>query len=257
MAAYQLIIDGYNLLHAAGLAKKKYAQGEFERTREKLLSLLRRLLATREQEQTVIVFDAARRDPSLSDHALRSGEIRILFSTHHGNADALIETLIEDHPTPRKLTVISSDHRIQRSARLHQALFLDSESFLDDLLRRPPKRRKPLPPHPKQTGEMTSGELEFWLREFAGVELDPGLSSQVPASKKSPAAKPHPESKTSEAPPSMPASLPRKKTRPAFKAPGKGVRRPPHVNPDDPPIFSADWIVQLQAWVDQQTAKRR
>lgn len=260
MAAYTLIIDGYNLLHAAGLAKKKYAQGELEQARENLQSLLRRLLSTREQEQTAIVFDTARRAPSLSDHALRAGQIRILFSSQHGNADALIESMIEDHPTPRKLTVISSDHRIQRSARLHHALFLDSESFLGDLLRRPPKRRKPLPPHPKQTGEMTSAELEYWLREFGGLnaaelkpndEIPPSPSSVAKPSASKPAQH-KPQSKTESA--ERPQS---KQSKPKFKAPGKGARRPPHNNPNDPPIFSAEWIAEIQAWIDQQQSRRK
>lgn len=264
MAAYHLIIDGYNLLHAAGLARKKYAQGELEQARENLLSLLRRLLSTREQEQTAVVFDAGQRDPSLSDHALRSGQIRILFSTQHGNADALIESLIEDHATPRKLTVISSDHRIQRCARLHHALFLDSESFLGDLLLRPPKRRKPLPPHPKQTGEMTSGELEYWLREFSGIDTkshtgdnEPTLNSSPTTSSPGKSPTNSPSSKADIPAKSKSAPPPRKRSKTKFKAPGKGARRPPHDSPNDPPIFSSEWIAELQSWVNEQESKRK
>lgn len=267
VAGFQLIIDGYNLLHAAGLAQKKYGQGELEQAREKLLSGLRRMLAVREQEQTVIVFDAGIRAPSLADDMLRSGQIRILFSTQHGNADALIETLIEDHPSPRKLTVVSSDHRIQRSARLHQALFLDSESFLADLMRRPKKVRRPLPPHPKQTGEMTAGELDYWMREFGGMNLG-GEPTNVPERGASPAPAKGTDKKGLEKKPvgegkggkKETASVPqdsRRRTAPKYKAPGKGLRRPFEATGNEPAIFSPEWIAELQAWVTEQERKRR
>jgi len=255
VAAFQLIIDGYNLLHAAGLARKKYGQGQLEEAREKLLAALRKMLAVREQEQTIVVFDAGRRDPSLSDDNLRSGKIRILFSTQHANADALIETLIEDHPTPRKLTVVSSDHRIQRSARLHQALFLDSESFLADLMKRPRKTRRPLPPHPKQTGEMSPHELDYWMRQFAALDTTASKSSTLP----DPAdQKPQEESsKVSGSRTKPPTSPQPDSARPKFKAPGKGSRRPVESTGNEPAIFSPEWIAELQTWVAEQERRRR
>ena len=45
----------------------------------------------------------------------------------------LIEELIAAHATPKRLTVVSSDHRIQVSARRRGALAVDSEPWLDRL----------------------------------------------------------------------------------------------------------------------------
>ena len=51
VAGFQLIIDGYNLLHAAGLAQKKYGQGELEQAREKLPELFGRSSGLDEQRR--------------------------------------------------------------------------------------------------------------------------------------------------------------------------------------------------------------
>ncbi|MFO1022445.1 MAG: hypothetical protein U0903_17375 [Planctomycetales bacterium] len=67
------------------------------------------------------------------------------------------------------MTVVSSDRRLQTAARHRRALYIDSESFVEDLLRRPPPASQvPVQPHPKHTGEVSAAEVEFWLQEFAG-----------------------------------------------------------------------------------------
>ena len=58
MAAPFLIVDGYNLLHAAGLARMLYGPGDLERARQRLLSLLAERLRSDERRRCRIVFDA-------------------------------------------------------------------------------------------------------------------------------------------------------------------------------------------------------
>ena len=55
-----LLIDGYNLLHAAGFARTSYGRGEFEKARDRLIKLLAQQLNDRERERTTVVFDAPR-----------------------------------------------------------------------------------------------------------------------------------------------------------------------------------------------------
>ncbi len=54
-----LMIDGYNLLHAAGLARRRYGPGQLERCRAQLLAWLAKHLTDGERERTTVVFDAA------------------------------------------------------------------------------------------------------------------------------------------------------------------------------------------------------
>jgi len=48
----------------------------------------------------------------------------------------VLEELIEAEADPRHLTVVSSDHRIQRAARRRKAIFVDSDAWLGELRRR-------------------------------------------------------------------------------------------------------------------------
>ena len=57
-----LLIDGYNLLHAAGLARRRYGPGGLEKARGSLLGFLAASLGN-ETSQTTVVFDAAAPPP--------------------------------------------------------------------------------------------------------------------------------------------------------------------------------------------------
>ncbi len=54
----RLIIDGYNLMHAAGLALRSYGPGELEACRQRLLQLLSDRLPLTQRRRTRVVFDA-------------------------------------------------------------------------------------------------------------------------------------------------------------------------------------------------------
>ena len=59
MADPFLLVDGYNLMHAAGMARLRYGPGELERCRGRFLRFLRRHLTAYESSRTTVVFDAA------------------------------------------------------------------------------------------------------------------------------------------------------------------------------------------------------
>lgn len=249
MSSFQIIIDGYNLLHAAGFARRRYGPGGLHKARQQLLRFLLHHLSTAERDQTIIVFDARDRPFEASDHAGVLEGMRILFASPHGDADVIVEELIAQHSAPRRLTVVSSDHRLQTAARHRRALYLDSESFVEDLLRRPPPApQQPVQPHPKQTGEVPAAEVEFWLREFAGVLED------VKSSEK--------KRRKEQKPPEQPASQPQPSVPPASAvkskhAPGEGDRRGPKADTESPAIFSDAWLADLQQWVDDLQKRRR
>ncbi len=60
MARYYHLIDGYNLMHAAGIARVRYARGDLERCRNRLLLKLSELLTEDERQRATVVFDAGK-----------------------------------------------------------------------------------------------------------------------------------------------------------------------------------------------------
>src|ERR1700733_474484 len=87
------IIDGYNLLHAAGLARRRYGPGQLERCRARLLEFLVTHLTDPELERTTVVFDAADAPPGLPRHFVVGG-MTIRFAAAGKDADDTIEELI-------------------------------------------------------------------------------------------------------------------------------------------------------------------
>lgn len=128
MAAPFLIIDGYNLLHAAGLARRRYARGQMERARRALVNLLARHLSEHARRRTTVVFDAQTAPSDATAVAPQRG-ITVLFAPPGGDADTYIEQLIRRHSAPKQIVVISGDRRLQRAASRRRGHWLDSESF--------------------------------------------------------------------------------------------------------------------------------
>ena len=94
--------------------------------------------------------------------------ITVQFARDPGNADELLERIIAAHDTPRKLVVVSGDHRVQRAARRRRATAVDSDRWWADLCAE--RRRKgaelPMPPQ-KPTGNLSAGEVDYWVSQFS------------------------------------------------------------------------------------------
>jgi hypothetical protein len=175
-----LIIDGYNLLHAAGLARRRYGPRQLERCRAQLLAYLAKHLTASERERATVVFDAAGAPPGLPRQLTAAG-ITVRFAATGKDADDTIEELIAAHSAPRQIWLVSSDHRLQRSAQKRRGTFSDSEDFVQDLERRGPiaeesQRHAESPPTRRQTGET---ETERWLREFGEMPEAKDFSADI------------------------------------------------------------------------------
>ena len=172
MAVPFFLIDGYNVLHAAGLARPTYGPGDLERARHRLLRLLTNYLSPREVDRATVLFDAFDAPAGLSRHASFEG-LQILFAEKGSDADSLIEDLIQSHSAPRQIIVVSSDHRLQKAARKRRSKSIDSVTFLDEILHRTPRRDEEeytRDPNPKYEGQLSAGELAEWMKLFSGVE---------------------------------------------------------------------------------------
>jgi predicted RNA-binding protein with PIN domain len=161
-----LLIDGYNLLHASGIHGRGRGAGALERSREALLNVLATSLPSEEVTRTTIVFDA--RDPpwGVSRQTEHQG-LTVIFASREVDADSLIEELIKEHSAPRKLTVVSSDHRLQRAAKRRRATAIDSDRWFAQLLRERHERSLPQQSDViKPEGPFSPGEVDFWLKQF-------------------------------------------------------------------------------------------
>ncbi len=163
-----LIIDGYNLLHASGILGRGVGPGGLERSRNALLNFLAESLEDRDASNTIVVFDARDAPPGLPRTTRHRG-IQVRFADQGGDADALIEKLIRADSAPRKLTVVSSDHRLHRAARRRRARAVDSDRWYHDVLRDRIDRMRSGTASAKPSAPPTEAEVHYWLRRF-GLE---------------------------------------------------------------------------------------
>lgn len=183
---FDVLIDGYNLLHAAGLAKARYAPGELQRRRAKMLQKLVELVDPAALSRTTVVFDA-RRDPPAESPPESSRSLSVLFAPKHQEADDLIEELLAKHSSPKQVLVVSSDHRLHKAARRRGATAIDSDLFLDQIEQRAPAGRpdrgrtttKQSPTSDQETIESLRIAAEIELRKTEEDSHDTAASRAV------------------------------------------------------------------------------
>jgi predicted RNA-binding protein with PIN domain len=177
-----LLIDGYNLLHAAGLARVRYGPGDLERARTRLLGMLCEKLSPAEQMRCTVVFDAGEAAPDAA-REMKHHEVRVLFAPPGLEADDVIERLIAEHSAAKQLLVISGDHRLHKAARRRGARPIDSDPFWERLRDRPDARTTLIPeaaPTAPRQSQTTSSQTAAWLREFGEISIDE-LAAEVRA----------------------------------------------------------------------------
>ncbi len=127
MSTQFLLIDGYNVLFAVGLARKQFGPGQFEACRRRLLQGLADRIGEEHRLRTTIVFDAQQPPDDAPSEEMFAG-MRVVFSVGT-DADSVIEQMLLQHSAPKQVLVVSSDHRLQRAATRRQAKWIDSERF--------------------------------------------------------------------------------------------------------------------------------
>ncbi|HWA99080.1 MAG TPA: NYN domain-containing protein [Pirellulales bacterium] len=167
-----LLIDGYNLIYAAGIVGRGLGPHGLERSRMALLNFVAEAVDKSQLPATTVVFDAAGAPPGLPASLEHRG-MAVRFSKGYPSADDLLEELIRDDSAPRRLTVVSSDHRVQRAARRRRAHAIDSDVWFHEAIERRKTRPAAPPPSAKPTiaGE---DEVDYWLRQFGQIDAPPG-----------------------------------------------------------------------------------
>lgn len=166
----RLIIDGYNLIHAAGILGHGVGPGGLERARKALLNYLVESLDPKLVSQTIVVFDAADAPPLVASKYQHRG-LHVRFARGDGDADRVIEELVLAESAPRRLTVVSSDHRLHRAARRRRAQAVDSDRWFAQLLRDRQNPRSPTK-SAKPSGPPSKAEVKYWLEQFTGKSID-------------------------------------------------------------------------------------
>ncbi|MEM9412319.1 MAG: NYN domain-containing protein [Planctomycetota bacterium] len=127
------LIDGYNLIFECGLHGRRINGATLAKARFELLDRILTVFPEQEWGTIAVVFDA--RKEMLSGQKEREDYrgIQVYYSIHFSEADEMIEEFIAKHSSPKKLLVVSSDHRIQKAALRRKAKVTDSGDWYDQL----------------------------------------------------------------------------------------------------------------------------
>src|SRR6476659_5715732 len=162
-----LLIDGYNLLHVTdifGVAGP--AETALHASRQALLNFLAAAIDAKTRGDTTIVFDAAGA-PSGLPHTIKHEGITVHFARRFADADEMLEHLIEEHPAPRSLTVVSGDHRVQRAARRRGAAYVDSDLWFAELRAARRAAEAAADAGAKPDAQLTPEQVDYWMKKFS------------------------------------------------------------------------------------------
>lgn len=162
-----VLIDGYNLLHAARMSR----HGRDDVGRAGLARLLGDW-SDRTGEAVTVIFDGASPPSDLAGQ-LGDPRIRVVYSGPGVTADAKIEECLAADCGARHVLVVSSDHEVQASGRRRRAAVIKSEEFFErvrQVVKQPFAQASGLEPEEKRRGLEADGARR-WIEEFG---LDPG-----------------------------------------------------------------------------------
>lgn len=182
-----VIIDGYNLLHAAGMGRRRYGPGDLERVRNKLLRFVVNRLTPGERSRTTIVFDATGATSGPGDFVLDG--MRVCFNKVGSDADTMIEELVAAHSAPKQLSVVSGDRRLKTAILRRRGKAVDSDAYFEMLDGREPRQRadivgaiersaEPRSVEAPTTAELSDLELEMLKSFESAADLQASLKSE-------------------------------------------------------------------------------
>ncbi|MFM8400243.1 MAG: NYN domain-containing protein, partial [Pirellula sp.] len=161
-----------NLMYAIGYAQAGDTRPKaLESGRNRLIELLAGQLGPA-ANQTCIVFDAGDVAPKGLPKFYQQRFIHLLFSSDYLSADECIQEILQVHSNPRRLVLLSSDHRVQRKGTARGATIRDSEDWQQAVeLLTDRQLAEKLPPEDtsdplRQNPNLSASDREQWLREF-------------------------------------------------------------------------------------------
>ena len=165
------------MLHAIGIAERTIGPGTLQRSRDALLRFLATSLDAHDRSVTTVVFDSQDAPPGLPRELQFQG-MTVCYATGYESADEMLEELIQQAIAPRKMTVVSSDHRVQRAAKRRRSRVVDSEVWYEEVRTARGKTVEPATgPSAKPTQPLTDDEVAHWLDAFGDVVIDEATAS--------------------------------------------------------------------------------
>jgi len=152
-----ILIDGHNLLHTI----KAMTEGQILKEVQ-LCKLVGRYLKQTKQRGEII-FDG--RGPLDKSGFVVTAGLQVLFSGSAADADTVIENRIKASTAPKQLTVVSSDNRLIKAAKVRKAVALTADEFWEQVVKKLARERRESEPPGKLAG-ITDGETDFWLKLF-------------------------------------------------------------------------------------------
>jgi predicted RNA-binding protein with PIN domain len=148
------LIDGHNLIPKLGLRLDE------PNDEEELIRLLQDFARVKRQ-QVEVYFDGA---PAGQAGTRKFGSIRAHFVRQGQSADSAIRKRLESMgKSAKNWVVVSSDHEVQNSAKVHQAQFIRAEEFVKQM-----RAAFSSMSAASNSGEPTisSKEVEEWMKLF-------------------------------------------------------------------------------------------
>lgn len=178
------LIDGYNVMHVAGIAESGMGRERFRKARRRFLDQIGQALGNLAAETTV-VFDANKPPADFPTESNYRG-MTIVFALADASADARIERILAKHSTPKALTVVSNDREVRQSATRRKARAMKADEFLDRLPtlayeRRIPMNRGPDPEAARHAPALDDAERAYWQEVFGVVDSTAEAAPSGPA----------------------------------------------------------------------------
>ena len=162
---YLILIDGYNLIFQCGLEGRSRTPAFLRRARSRLIGELKARLADSIRRRTAIVFDATRLPSGECQPTRIESGLTIIYALDFEDADTLIELLIQKNSTPKKLTVVSSDHRLHKAALRRKSTPVDSDQWFDQITAESPKKMAGKPSEEEKPQVENFSDVD-WMAEF-------------------------------------------------------------------------------------------
>jgi predicted RNA-binding protein with PIN domain len=164
------LIDGYNVMFAAGLMGRRFGPDGFRKTRHRFLNDLAAKIGPVEAHLTTVVFDAKKVPEGLPSETRHKG-IAVLFAVDSPTADERIDELIRSHSDPKRLTVVSSDNQVRAAAKRRRATAVSADDFLSRLEEGTRRRaEEPTNPQPEKPTALSDSESAYWVEQFGEIE---------------------------------------------------------------------------------------
>jgi predicted RNA-binding protein with PIN domain len=153
-----VIIDGHNLLRSV---QKLFE--DFESMSDvQLCHIIGRYLKLIAEKGEIVFDGIGPPDKSGFDNI---SNLEVFFTGMGKDADTVIEGKIRASTAPRRLTVVSSDRRLQKAARVRKTLAVKSDVFWNNLQKQLRRKKTISEPAAKRQG-LSESETEQWLKFF-------------------------------------------------------------------------------------------